>query len=166
MHIANLSIQWNSQAIPLSALTRKTARPFDGHLFGTAADYLDDDFGQGTYVNLDSNDEESNGLASEHEERLYNLELENSWEPKRQVPHTLQVDDDVDSDMPVDGHPANSEQRLITEERADSQPQVVRYSDVFPSSRDGCPMPLSASSADSMYTTSVHGQDNLWAPFT
>ena len=81
MHIANLSIQWNSQAIPLSALTRKTARPFDGHLFGTAADYLDDDFGQGTYVNLDSNDEESNGLASEHEERLYNLELENSGSP-------------------------------------------------------------------------------------
>ena len=142
--------------------------PFNGDLFGSAADYLSDDFGQYMDTESETNNEEE--LASENEdnpghieERLFDLQLENSWEPERDVSPMPQVDRDSDSDG--EGDPP-TEQRLIAEERADAHPQVVRYSDTYPSSRAGHPLPHSAASTDSIYARLVHGQDNLWAPFT
>jgi hypothetical protein len=77
--------------------------PFDGDLFGSAADYLSDDFGQYMDTESETNNEEE--LASENEdnpghieERLFDLQLENSWEPEREVSPMPQVDGDSDSD--------------------------------------------------------------------
>ena len=145
--------------------------PFNGDLFGTAADYHSDDFGQylDTESELDTDNNEE--LASENEdnpghieERLFDLQLENSWEPEREVSLMPQTGRDSDSDG-EDDPPTNSERRLVAEERTDSHPQVVRYSETFPSSRAGHPLPHSAASTDSVYAKIVCGQDNLWAPF-
>ena len=59
-----------------------------------------------------------------------------------------------------------AERCLSAEERADSHPQIVRYSETYPLSQAGYIVASTGTSSDTVYTSSVNGQQNLWAPFT
>jgi hypothetical protein len=147
------------------------ATPFDGDLFGTAKEYNGEDFGQGA----ESEDEESEGMPEEEieeaaERRLFDLQLEDSWEPARNpdVPEdhgAVHLDDD-DEDPSALHDFQLAEQRLLAEERADFHPQIVRYSETYPSSRAGYVVASAGKDSDMTYASSVNGQSNIWAPFT
>jgi len=152
----------------------RPTRPFEGDLFGTAEDYSGDDFGQ----DPDSDDEQEPLEESPEqdretaEQRLFEMELEDSWEPDR-GPDMPQVHDAVHLDSESDDEDRSviqdvllAEQRLLAEERADSHPQIVRYSETYPLSRAGYVVASTGTSSDTVYTSSVNGQQNLWAPFT
>jgi hypothetical protein len=153
------------------------ARRFDGDLFGDAQAYHRDNFGQLDGHSDDSNTEHLDldvqldppaGLKHDIDSvelHLFELELENSWEPNRETNisqglGSLESNDNVENLHDI--HLA--QQRLSAEERADSHPQIIRYSDRYLSSRAGF-ISSSGVSSDSTYTTLVEGQSNLWALF-
>ncbi len=146
------------------------AMPFNGNLFGTAKDYNGEDFGQGT----NSDDEESEETSEEEteaaEQCLFELQLEDSWEPAHNpdMPEdhsAMQLDsDDGDPNTLIDFHLA--EQCLLAEEHADSHPQIVCYSETYPSSQAGYVVVSMGKSSDTTYTSSVNGKQNIWAPFS
>jgi len=110
------------------------AARFGSDAFGTAGDYVGDDFGQEP-DDLDSQSEDGSlldsGPDSEDEQRLFDLDLEDGWEPER--PSTL-VDEPTPpvEDIPLIQVQADHEDadadlhdthlRLLAEERAHSHP--------------------------------------------
>ncbi len=152
----------------------ETAMPFEGDFFGTARDYDGDNFGQLEDGHTDSNHEDSNSGLDEGldhdaglDQRLFEFELEDSLEPNRECRMDSNLESDMESDSDSNLRDIRlASQRLAAEERADSHPQIVRYSDHYPSSRPGFIVSCSSTSGDSAYTASVDGKKNLWAPFT
>jgi hypothetical protein len=152
------------------------ARPFDGDVFGTADNYYEDDYGQPQDDHADNFDNEAEELEHDIEAQLFELELEDSWEPNREpcMPEFSQttVLDPEESDMESDGDQQHlqdvhlAQQHLAVKDCANLHPKVVHYSDQYPSSQAGFIVSSSGMTSDVAYTASVDGHNNLWAPFT
>lgn len=147
-----------SGAPPRDHVTR-----FSGDAFGTAGDYEGDDFGQEPDSESQSEDGDS---GPEDEQRLFDQDLEDSWEPER--PSTL-IHEPTHT-PPTQVHDLNADLhdthlRLLAEERAHNHPQIVRYSETYPASRVGTRLGNTGTTADANYARSINGGNNTWAPF-
>jgi len=138
---------------------------FTGDAFGTANNYMDDDFGQ--VDNPHSGELEANMADGDIEDmleagqRAVEAELEGRWEPVRGDHHESVV---ADVETPSDeGDDNAAEARSQAEQRASAPPNIVSYSDTYPHRKAGAVVEQ-AQSSDQTY--SAADDTNIWAPFT
>lgn len=149
--------------------------PFTGDAFGTADDYMDDDFGQvdnphsgdlDATGDLDANiaDGDTEGILDAGQ-RAVEAELEGGWEPVRGDRHEpIVADVETPSDENGDATAAAAaEARSQAEQRASAPPKIVSYSDTYPHRKAGA-IVEHAQSSDQTY--SAADDTNIWAPFT
>ena len=136
---------------------------FSGDLFGSAADYSHDDFGQidGNRINADAEDDEN---KEDEDQRRMNYELEMSWEHDRtnRGPSDLEdKGDDEDHTSTFDSSSRLSAERRISE----SSTRIIRYSSQHPDSRAGAVVSR-GQTTDDRYSNALGSNINPWAPFT
>jgi len=149
-----------------------TPVPFGGDIFGSAADYSDDNLGQMDVDEIEdsNNDEEAHQNDEDANQREMDHELETSWEPPRS--NFNQGDDGdfrgaaVDEDTEHSNVTFDSAARLSAEKRVDEcSPRIIRYSSRYPQSRVGAVV-SSVRHTDMQYSTTLGSDTNPWAPFT
>jgi len=140
--------------------------PFTGDIFGSPAEYLEDDFGQ---VNEDGIQSEESDIEENEDQdrRRIDYELEMGWEPPRLDNHenpqqVVEAEDDDDEHRIT----FDSALRFLAERRIDEcSAQITRYTSQHPNSRAGAVVSQGETS-DDHYSDTLHSMGNPWAPFS
>ena len=124
----------DDQEGPESNLDRHEPQHFEGDVFGSHDNYLDDDFGQ-------LHDPESGSIDNDDEQEELD-DLESGWEPERPGAQaaSLQTDEDPTSQQDDHDEPITNTTRSQAEAHIADSHIVVQYSDRYPDRQAGAPL--------------------------
>jgi len=137
-----------------------------GDAFGSPLFYANDNFGQEPEEEVDAQADDKNDL--DVEQQLFDLEQENAWEPEH-LQDEIGVEMEAVTHVPVNDNESEdfdtTKGRLNAESCADSHPQIIRYSDKYPT-MGASAIKQYTTSTDEKYTTTINGEKDCWAPFS